>query len=67
MATQQQIADGLCLRFPGDIQNQPALTIEMAVNLLLRATQASLQMPYTWGYIDRPAGTSFPGLLSRSL
>ena len=59
MATQQQIADGLCLRFSGDIQNQPGLTMEMAVNLLIRGTQASLQLPYAWGYIDRPAGTLF--------
>lgn len=63
MAAPQQISDGLCLRFSGDIQNQPALSIEMAVNLLIRGTQASLQLPFAWGYIDRPAGTSF----SRSL
>ena len=56
MATQQQLSDGLCLRFSGDIQNQPALTIEAAVNMLIRGTQASLQVPFSWGYIDRPAG-----------
>jgi hypothetical protein len=65
MATQQQLADGLCLRFSGDIQNQPALSIEMAVNLLIRGTQASSQLPYAWGYIDRPAGMLFSSLLSR--
>ena len=64
-AGQQQMADGLCLRFSGDIQNQPALSIEMAVNLLIRGTQASLQLPFSWGYIDRPAGTSFSSLLPR--
>lgn len=57
MATPQQLANGLCLRFPGDIENQPGLSIEAAVNLLIRGTQASLQLPFTWGYIDRPAGT----------
>jgi hypothetical protein len=63
MAAPQQISDGLCLRFSGDIQNQPALSIEMAVNLLIRGTQASLQLPFAWGYIDRPAGTSFSSSL----
>ena len=63
MASPQQIGDGLCLRFSGDIQPQPALTMEMAVNLLIRGTQASLQLPYTWGYVDRPPGTP-PLLLS---
>ena len=66
MALPQQIADGLCLGFPGDIQNQPALSIEMAVSLLIRGTQASLQLPFAWGYIDRPAGISphyFPRLI----
>jgi len=57
MATPQQVADGLCLRFSGDILNQPSLPIEMAVNLLLRGTQASMQAPFGWGYVDRPAGT----------
>lgn len=56
MASPQQLTDGLCLRFSSDIQNQPGLTIEMAVNLLIRGTQASQQMPFSWGYIDRPAG-----------
>ena len=31
----------------------------MAVNLLIRGTQASLQLPFSWGYIDRPAGMLF--------
>ena len=65
MATPQQIADGLCLRFSGEIQLQPTLSIEMAVNLLIRGTQASLQLPYAWGYIDRPAGMLFSLLPSR--
>ena len=65
MATAQQMADGLCLRFSGDIQHQPTLSIEMAVNLLIRGTQASSQLPYAWGYIDRPAGTLSYSLLSR--
>ena len=65
MATPQQIADGLCLRFSGDIQHQPTLSIEMAVNLLIRGTQASVQLPYAWGYIDRPAGMLFSSLPSR--
>lgn len=67
MATPQQISDGLCLRFSGDIQNQPALSIEMAVNLLIRGTQASLQLPFAWGYIDRPAGMLFSSPPSRLL
>jgi len=67
MASPQQVADGLCLRFSGDIQNHPSLSIEMAVNLLIRGTQASMQLPFSWGYIDRPAGTLFSSLLSRLL
>ncbi|KAF9783168.1 hypothetical protein BJ322DRAFT_1008233 [Thelephora terrestris] len=55
MATPQQLADGLCLRFSGDIPPQPALTVEMAVNLLIRGTHASSQLPYVWGYVDRPS------------
>ena len=63
MAAPQQVADGLCLRYSGDIQNQPSLPIEMAVNLLIRGTQASMQMPFAWGYIDRPAGKPSSSLL----
>ena len=62
MTSPQQVADGLCLRFSGDIQNQPALSIEMAVNLLIRGTQASSHVPFAWGYIDRPAGMLLPSL-----
>ena len=64
MASQQQISDGLCLRFSGDIQNHPTLSIEPAVNLLIRGTQASSQLPFAWGYIDRPAGTPLLSSLS---
>ena len=38
-----------CLRFSGDIQNQPSLRIETAADSLIRETQASLQPLFAWG------------------
>lgn len=54
MSTQQLLADGLCLRFSGDIASHPSLNVEMAINILVRGTQAAYSVPFTWGYIDRP-------------
>lgn len=51
---------GSCLQFPGELQHQPTLAIEAAVNLLLQGDRASYQMPYSWGYIDKPASAFFP-------
>jgi hypothetical protein len=56
MSTQQLLADGLCLRFSGEIASNPSLNVEMATNILLRGTQAASTVPFIWGYIDRPQG-----------
>jgi hypothetical protein len=56
MSNTQLLADGLCLRFSGEIAPNPSLTVEMATNILLRGTQAASTVPFIWGYIDRPQG-----------
>ncbi|KAI0917653.1 hypothetical protein AcW1_007198 [Taiwanofungus camphoratus] len=47
--------EGLCLRYPENLAAQPTLTHEMAVSMLLRATQLALHTPFSWGYIDKPS------------
>ncbi|CCM00989.1 uncharacterized protein FIBRA_03037 [Fibroporia radiculosa] len=47
--------EGLCLRYPETLGLQPnILAYEMAVSMLLRATQLAQHTPFTWGYIDKP-------------
>jgi hypothetical protein len=58
MSFQQAQAEGLCLRYPENFGPQPAITYETAVNMLLHAISLSQQVPYTWGFIDKPAGTA---------
>ncbi|TFY79675.1 hypothetical protein EWM64_g4341 [Hericium alpestre] len=55
MASQQAQAEGLCLRFPENLPPHPTFSHEAAVQMLLRAIQISAQVPYHWGYIDKPA------------
>jgi hypothetical protein len=57
MSLQQAQLEGLCLRFPENLGLHPALTYEYAVNMLLRAIPLSNQLPYQWGYIDKPLGS----------
>ena len=66
MATPQRIADGLCPRFSGEIQNKPSLQIEMAVNLFIRGPGFVVAAVYL-GYIDGPAGVLSSSWLSRLL
>ncbi|KAJ7708785.1 hypothetical protein B0H17DRAFT_1030868 [Mycena rosella] len=55
MATFQQAqAEGLCLRFPESLGIHRELTIENAVIFLLRGTQTSPNIPYSWGFVDKP-------------
>jgi hypothetical protein len=35
------------------------INLEAAVNMLLRATHVAQTVPFTWGYIDKPAGRFF--------
>ncbi|KAF7370962.1 SWI/SNF and RSC complexes subunit ssr4 [Mycena sanguinolenta] len=51
---QQAQADGLCLRFPETLGVHRELTIDNAVMLLLRGTQHATNVPFSWGYIDKP-------------
>ncbi|KAJ7272616.1 hypothetical protein B0H12DRAFT_1200111 [Mycena haematopus] len=51
---QQAQADGLCLRFPESLGMHRELTIDNAVILLIRATQHATNVPFSWGYVDKP-------------
>ncbi|CAK5262558.1 unnamed protein product [Mycena citricolor] len=46
--------DAPCLRFPENLGIARDLTLESAVNYLTRGFQTSLNVPYVWGYIDKP-------------
>ncbi|KAJ6561131.1 hypothetical protein DFH09DRAFT_1036005 [Mycena vulgaris] len=50
----QAQAEGLCLRFPESLGMHRELSIENAVMLLLRGTQSSANIPYSWGFVDKP-------------
>jgi hypothetical protein len=52
----QSQTEGVCLRYPEDLGTQPSIPQEMALSMLLRATQLSTQTPFQWSYIDRPSG-----------
>ncbi|GBE85421.1 predicted protein [Sparassis crispa] len=47
--------DGPCLRYPENLGLHPTITHEVAVSMLLRATQLAQTTPFTWGYIDKPS------------
>jgi len=53
---QQAQAEGLCLRFPNDLGLHQQVNLEAAVNMLVRATTMAQQQPFSWSWIDRPAG-----------
>ncbi|KAG8214832.1 NADP-dependent oxidoreductase domain-containing protein [Butyriboletus roseoflavus] len=53
----QQHPDAPCLRFPENIGLHANVTIEAAANMLARAAQLSLTVPYSWTFIDKPVGT----------
>ncbi|KAA1472260.1 hypothetical protein DENSPDRAFT_838481 [Dentipellis sp. KUC8613] len=53
--TSQAQAEGVCLKFPENLPLHPTFSHENAVAMLLRAIQLSTQVPYNWGYIDKPA------------
>ncbi|EIW81519.1 hypothetical protein CONPUDRAFT_165633 [Coniophora puteana RWD-64-598 SS2] len=43
-----------CLRFPENLGMHGNMTVEQAVSMLLRAVQVSQNVPYQWGFIDKP-------------
>ena len=56
MSLQQAQAEGLCLRYPDNLGVHQSVNYEQAVSMLQRAVKMSAQMPYSWGYIDKPLG-----------
>ncbi|KDQ49899.1 hypothetical protein JAAARDRAFT_165252 [Jaapia argillacea MUCL 33604] len=51
---QQAQAEGVCLKYPENIGIHPSISYENAVQMLLRALQMAAQVPFVWGYIDKP-------------
>ncbi|EMD39494.1 hypothetical protein CERSUDRAFT_111802 [Gelatoporia subvermispora B] len=47
--------DGLCLQYPENLPLHATLSQEMALSMLLRATQLAQHTPFVWRYIDKPA------------
>ncbi|KAF8657316.1 hypothetical protein AX16_002238 [Volvariella volvacea WC 439] len=47
--------DGICLRYPENLGLHREINYEAAVNMLLRATQLAQNVPFSWGYVDKPA------------
>ncbi|KAH7927673.1 hypothetical protein BV22DRAFT_263416 [Leucogyrophana mollusca] len=43
-----------CLRYPENLGLHANVTLESAVSMLLRAVQLSQNVPYSWGFIDKP-------------
>jgi hypothetical protein len=56
---QQAQAEGLCLRFPNNIGIHREINYELAVEMLMRAVLTSQNTPFVWGFIDKPAGSSW--------
>ncbi|KAF8133331.1 hypothetical protein EV363DRAFT_1430654 [Boletus edulis] len=54
MTFQQPHSDNPCLRFPENIGLHANVTIDAAANMLARAAQLSLTVPYSWTFIDKP-------------
>ncbi|KAJ7493312.1 hypothetical protein B0H11DRAFT_2005846 [Mycena galericulata] len=52
---QQAQAEGLCLRYPENLGMHRELSVENAVVSLVRGTQSSMNIPYTWGFVDKPS------------
>ncbi|KAF8967124.1 hypothetical protein BDZ97DRAFT_1656982 [Flammula alnicola] len=50
----QAAQEGLCLRFPDNIPPQREITYENAMNMLLRGMAMAQNVPFSWGYVDKP-------------
>ena len=50
------ISEGSCLRFPEHIPPAREVTYEVALSMLLRAMSMAQNVPFSWGYIDKPSG-----------
>ncbi|KAF7768088.1 hypothetical protein Agabi119p4_7331 [Agaricus bisporus var. burnettii] len=51
----QAQSEGPCLRYPESAGMHREINLEAAINMLLRATHVAQTVPFTWGYIDKPA------------
>ena len=56
MSFRQPQNEGVCLRFPDDFPPHPTFSHEVAAQMLLRAIQLSMQVAFTWQFIDKPTG-----------
>ncbi|THH16176.1 hypothetical protein EW146_g4421 [Bondarzewia mesenterica] len=54
MSLQQLQAEGVCLRFPENLQPHASLSQIEAAQMLTRAIQLSTHVAYQWTYIDKP-------------
>lgn len=52
----QSHPEGSCLRYPDQIAPQREVSYEAALNMLLRAMSMAQNVPFSWGYVDRPSG-----------
>jgi len=51
--------DDRCLRYPEQIPPQRDVTVENAMNMLIRATDRAQNIPFSWGYVDKPQGSIY--------
>ncbi|KAF4577065.1 hypothetical protein EYR36_005052 [Pleurotus pulmonarius] len=48
------LPEGVFLRYPENLGSHQNIDFETAVTMLLRAIPLSQQVPFSWGYIDKP-------------
>lgn len=53
---QQAQQEGLCLRFPENLGLHREISYENAAAMLLRAVSMSQNVPFAWGFVDKPVG-----------
>ncbi|KAJ3526333.1 hypothetical protein NMY22_g10209 [Coprinellus aureogranulatus] len=55
---QQAQQEGLCLNFPEPLGVHREVSLDTAVNTLVRAPATANNVPFQWRYIDKPNGQS---------
>lgn len=53
---QQAQQEGLCLRYPENLGLHREISYENAAAMLLRAVSMSQNVPFAWGFVDKPVG-----------
>ncbi|KZT22804.1 hypothetical protein NEOLEDRAFT_1180554 [Neolentinus lepideus HHB14362 ss-1] len=51
---QQLQAEGACLRYPEPLGTHQSLSMETVLSMLLKAIPLTQQVPFVWGWIDKP-------------